>query len=50
VYLASPYGAFGYPYAAYAAYPSAYSLYYRWVPLSPVALRHTDDDTAPPIV
>nr|AGM32149.1 hypothetical protein [Coptotermes formosanus] len=29
VYLASPYGAFGYPYAAYAAYPSAYSLYYR---------------------
>jgi hypothetical protein len=32
VFLASPYGAWGYagyPYAGYAAYPSAYSLYYR---------------------
>jgi hypothetical protein len=32
VYLASPYGAIGYsayPYAAYASYPAAYSLYYR---------------------
>jgi hypothetical protein len=32
VYLASPYGALGYsayPYAAYGAYPAAYSLYYR---------------------
>jgi hypothetical protein len=39
-----------YPYAAYGAYPAAYSLYYRWVPHSAVALRHTDDDTARPIV
>jgi hypothetical protein len=28
-YYAAPYGAFGYPYAAYAAYPAAYSYYYR---------------------
>lgn len=50
-YLVSPYswGYAGYPYAGYAAYPSAYGLYYRWVPHSAVALRRTDDDTARPI-